>query len=80
MQSILPGFSELLVLVSAPPPDTPARRRSTTASGHPAQVASTTISLVLALSGAGLFALPPAAVAVIKVLKDTIPGSKSSAT
>jgi hypothetical protein len=47
---------------------------------HPAQVASTTISLVLALSGAGLFALPPAAVAIIKVLKDTIPGSKSSAT
>jgi hypothetical protein len=41
-------------------------------------VASIGISLVLALSGAGVLVLPPALVAVINVLKDTIPGAKES--
>jgi hypothetical protein len=45
---------------------------------HPAKVASIGISLVLALSGAGVLVLPPALVAVINVLKDTIPGAKES--
>lgn len=43
---------------------------------HPALVASTTLSLVLALTGAGLFALPPGVAAVIGVLRDAIPGAK----
>ncbi len=43
---------------------------------HPAQVVSTTLSAVLALSGAGLFTLPAVAVSLLTVLKDQISGRK----
>jgi hypothetical protein len=46
---------------------------------HPATVISTAISVVLGLSGAGLFTLPTATVGVINVLKDTLSGAKSGA-
>jgi len=46
---------------------------------HPAQVTSTVISVVLGLSGAGLFTLPAVAASVLNVLKDTLSGSKPAA-
>jgi hypothetical protein len=46
---------------------------------HPALVTSTAISVVLGLSGAGLFTLPAVAVSVLNVVKDTISGTKSAA-
>ena len=45
---------------------------------HPAVVVSTAISLALGLSGAGVFALPTAAVPVLSVLKDTLSGGAKS--
>ncbi len=47
---------------------------------NPTFVVSTVFSVVLGLSGAGLFTLPSAATAVISVLKDTLSGAKSGAT
>jgi len=47
---------------------------------HPATVTSTAISVVLGLSGAGLFTLPAVAISVLGVLKDTISGKTSAAS
>ncbi len=46
---------------------------------HPAQVVTTALSVVLGLSGAGLFALPPVATEVLKFIKDTMSGTKQAA-
>jgi len=44
---------------------------------NPAVVAATVVSVVLGLSGAGLIAVPATGIALLKVLKDTLPGGKS---
>ena len=46
---------------------------------HPALVTSTAISVVLGLSGAGLFTLPTVGVSVLNLLKDTLSGAKPPA-
>jgi hypothetical protein len=44
---------------------------------HPASVVSTAVSVALAMSGAGLLTIPATGLAMLNVLKDTLPGTKS---
>jgi len=45
---------------------------------HPALVTSTTLSVVLGLSGAGLLTLPTTVIAVLNIIKNTLSGDKSA--